>query len=401
MILAHLSDLHLGHRAYDRVDRGWNVRELDVAAAFNNAVQELIKIGPQVILMAGDIFDRPDPPPGALVALSRGLEAINSALPDTRILMVAGARDTPSHHTDPGALAALDTFTHVDAATVTSRPVYLKELDIHAVLAPHRAVVGETILAIEPDPKARWNVLLTYAAVSGKGMPRLNIDPGSWDYVALGHEHFHREVAPGVYYSGSLERVGSHPWKEAGQEKGFLTFDLETRTSTFHPVAGRPVVALAPIKAPRGDPSLTVDRIREVTDEVPGGIEGKIVQLTVQGISPADLEAVDGDLLSRLRKEALHLSVSVIPHAGAPVGQDAAAGEEETDTAPGSEEAIRLRLRDLLSERGEDPDELMELATTYLEGRDLAAEPGDEEGTDSASAEEASDAAPDSSEARS
>ena len=38
MIIAHLSDLHLGFRAYGRVERGVDVRERDVAAAFEKAV---------------------------------------------------------------------------------------------------------------------------------------------------------------------------------------------------------------------------------------------------------------------------------------------------------------------------------------------------------------------------
>ena len=44
MIVAHLSDLHLGFRAYGRVERGVDVRERDVAAAFERAVQEVAKV---------------------------------------------------------------------------------------------------------------------------------------------------------------------------------------------------------------------------------------------------------------------------------------------------------------------------------------------------------------------
>ena len=73
--------------------------------AFQRAVQEIIRLKPDLIFLVGDIFDRPDPPPGALVALARGLEAFRSAIPATQIFMVAGARDTPRLRGDPGALA--------------------------------------------------------------------------------------------------------------------------------------------------------------------------------------------------------------------------------------------------------------------------------------------------------
>ena len=91
MIIAHLSDLHLGFRAYGRVDRGTDMRERDVSAAFERAVRQLIKLRPDVVVVAGDVFDRPDPPASAVVALARGLEAMNTAMPETRVLMVAGA----------------------------------------------------------------------------------------------------------------------------------------------------------------------------------------------------------------------------------------------------------------------------------------------------------------------
>jgi DNA repair exonuclease SbcCD nuclease subunit len=318
VILAHLSDIHLGHRAYDRADGGWNVRERDVATAFQKAVQELMKVGPDIILMAGDIFDRPDPPPGALVVLSRGLETLRGALPDTRILMVAGARDTPSHHSDPGALAAVDAFSNVEAATVTSRPVH---------------------------------------PIAEDGEDGLPLHIGQWDYVALGFEHMHREVAPGVHYCGSLERIGPRPWKEAGQEKGFLTYDLEKKKSTFHPIPGRPVVALAPIKAPQGDAALTVERIREVMGEVPGGIQDKIVQIRIEGISAADLESVDSELLTTLRKEALHLAVTVAPTA---TDDD----ERPYPTLPPELDLPGL-LRDTLLKHGDDAEVLLEIAEGY------------------------------------
>ena len=76
MIVAHLSDLHLGFRAYGRTERGVDVRERDVAVAFERAVQEIVRLAPRLVLVAGDVFDRPDPPAGAVVSLARGLEII-------------------------------------------------------------------------------------------------------------------------------------------------------------------------------------------------------------------------------------------------------------------------------------------------------------------------------------
>jgi len=311
MLLVHFSDLHLGHRAYERAERGKNVREQDVAQAFQRAVQEVIRLKPDLIFLVGDIFDRPDPPPGALVTLAQGLESIRNAIPATQVFMVAGARDTPRPMSDPGALAALDPFPNVESVTGRARSVFLREQEIHLLLVPHSAVVRRPYPELRTHPEARWNVLLAYAGVGTGAGPGLPLDPNPWDYVALGYLHQHQQVAPRVYYSGSLERVGPEPWREAAQEKGFLSFDLESGTSRFHPIPGRAVVALAPIRIPRGEGSKLAGKVREVLSEVPGGIDGKIVRLRIEGMSPDEVNREDRGLFKELREKSLHLAIEV------------------------------------------------------------------------------------------
>ncbi|MFC1660617.1 exonuclease SbcCD subunit D [Gemmatimonadota bacterium] len=311
MLLAHLSDLHLGHRAYDRAEGGRNVRERDVAVAFQRAVQEVVRLKPDLVFLAGDIFDRPDPTPGALVSLAQGLETFRSFLPSTPVFMVAGARDTPRRLGDPGPLAALDPFPHVETATSSARSLYLKDLEAHVFLVPHGSVVRRPYPELRTRPEAKWNLLMAYASVGtgpGEGLP---LDPGPWDYVALGYLHQQQEVAPRVFYAGSLERVGPEPWRDAVQEKGFLTFDLESGTSRFHAIRGRAVVALAPIRFPRGESRHLTGRVQEVLGEVPGGIEGKIVRLRVEGLSPEEVRKEDEGLFAPLRDQALHLAIEV------------------------------------------------------------------------------------------
>ena len=240
MIVAHLSDLHLGFRAYGRVERGVDVRERDVTAAFDRAIQEVVRLGPHVVVVAGDVFDRPDPPAGALVALARGLELLRSSLPATPVLMVAGPRDTPRRPGDPGALAVLDTFPNVEAAASLPRSILLERLKLHAALVPYRATVREPIAVPEPDPRVRWNLLVVHARPGHVDGPVVFVDPADWDYVALGGEHRRRSLGARVQYSGSLERVDLDPWDEAADEKGFLTVDLQTGETTFIPSpAGR------------------------------------------------------------------------------------------------------------------------------------------------------------------
>ena len=309
MIVAHLADLHLGFRAYGRLERGRDMRERDVAAAFERAVDKIIEVQPDLVVVAGDVFDRPDPPASAVVALARGLEAMNTALPETRVLMVAGPRDTPRHSGDPGALAVLDTFANVDAVTSRTHTIEIDRLGLHACLVPYRAVVRSAPALPDPDPRHKWNLLVMHAEAARGEDAGIMVDPAEWDYVALGGEHRRRALSDRVRYPGSLERVALDPWGEAVDEKGFLTVDLESGQATFHPIRGRPVVALAPVKVGQGDPGRIRRRVSEVLKEVPGGITDKIVRLRLQGARPHDLLALQGDPLRELREEALHLAI--------------------------------------------------------------------------------------------
>ncbi len=309
MIIAHLSDLHLGFRAYGHMERGVDVRERDVAVAWERALQELVRLAPNVVVVAGDVFDRPDPPAGALVTLARGLELLRTSLPQTPVLMVAGPRDTPRRPGDPGALAVLDTFPNVQAAAGLPRSILLERLDLHAALVPYRAAVRDPVFTPEPHPRTRWNLLVLHALEGVPGSGGVFVDPAEWDYVALGGEHRRKRVSMRVQYPGSLERVALDPWEEAADEKGFLTVDLERGSTTFHAVPGRPVVALAPIRVAPGDPERLRRRVDEVTREVPGGIAGKIVRLRLEGVGPEDLLCLQGEQLLSLRQGALHLAV--------------------------------------------------------------------------------------------
>ena len=308
MKLAHLSDLHLGYRAFAHHEQGRNVREVDVARVFHQAISRVIEIEPSALLVAGDVFDRPEPPHSAQVALAHGLQSLREALPEMPVLMAAGARDTPAGPADPGPLAAFDTLAGVEAVTGTTRTVYYSQLGLNVVLVPHRSTVQGPRPAVSPNPEARWNVLVGYGSADGAHGSLLSLNPTEWDYVALGHEHLHREVVPGVHYAGSLERVGPTPWEEAAEEKGFLTCELDSGRVLFNAVHGRPVVSLAPISFEPSRPDRLRERVREVLEEVPGGIEEKIVRVRIQELPPEQLVLLEG-LLPEFRRRALHLEV--------------------------------------------------------------------------------------------
>ncbi len=310
MILAHLSDIHLGHRIFPREERGLNLRERDVARVFHAAIEALVRLRPDLIVLAGDIFDTPHPPAGALTQLSRGLEFLHGALPDAPILLVAGARDTPLRPADPGVLTAFDALPGVEAASGAPRSIHLQAQGAHALLLPHRAIMQSPFPAIRPDPTQRWNVLVARGAVAcGTGRGPV-VETSDWDYIAAGCGHEYRRFGSNAHQAGSLERIGPAPWLEAGAEKGFITCDLSAGTHRFHPVPGRPVVRLPPLTVDAGAPEKIGSRLREVVEAVPGGIRGKLVHLAIDGLPPERIGELEPSLLAHVRGEVAHLRLT-------------------------------------------------------------------------------------------
>jgi DNA repair exonuclease SbcCD nuclease subunit len=210
-----------------------------------------------------------------------------------------------------------------------ARAVYLESLDTSVLCLPHNALAGGEPVAMEPDPNASTNLLMVHGTVAGGGaeeklryvseyggvkVETSEIRPERWDYVALGHYHIATELAPNMWYAGGIERTSTNIWEESRSAKGFLTYDTEAKRATFHPLPGRDVVDLPRFSArvmEEGaarylEPTEVDARIRALVEEVPGGIEGKVVRLVITDV-PRDLfRALDHRQIRDYKAEALH-----------------------------------------------------------------------------------------------
>jgi exonuclease SbcD len=94
--LAHIADRHLGIRQYHRqTAAGINQREADVAHAFRAAVDGVIEVRPDVVVVAGDLFLSVRPHERAIVFAFRQFQRLRDALPKAPIVLIAGSHDTP------------------------------------------------------------------------------------------------------------------------------------------------------------------------------------------------------------------------------------------------------------------------------------------------------------------
>lgn len=325
MRLVHLSDLHLGFRQYQRqTPAGINQREADVAAAFTRAVDAVIALDPELVVFGGDIFHTVRPTNPAILHAFHQFSRLRQALPDTPVVIVAGNHDTP-RSTETGCILRLFRPLGVDVVDSEAQRLSYPELDLSVLAVPD--LPGGPRVALEPDPAARHNVLLLHGEVEGmlpaRGatmdragveISREELGISRWSYVALGHYHVHREIAPNAYYSGSIDYTSANPWGELVEEreagipgKGIVEHDLVSGAHTFHPLgASRRLIDLPPVPA-RGMSAADLDAaIAETVNAADGGIDEQVVRLVVRDVPRHIVRELDHRALREFKRRALH-----------------------------------------------------------------------------------------------
>lgn len=387
MRLVHLSDLHLGFRRYARLTPGGlNQREADVALAFKRAVDQVIALAPDVIVFAGDIFHVVRPSNPAIIHAFVQLTRLRQALPDALVIMVAGNHDTP-RAAETGCILRLFTQLGVHVADRVAERFVFPDRDLAVLAVPD---TGDRP-ALTPEPGVRHNVLLLHGEVEGVVPSHAaagdratvlwtaaELAAAPWQYIALGHYHVCRQVAPNAWYSGSLEYASANPWGELREEraagvpgKGFIERDLVTGAQRFHPVpAPRRLVDLPALDA-RGRSAAELDAaIAEAVAACPGGIAEAIVRLVVRDVPRHVVRELDHKALRAWKAEALHFQLD----ARKPEPLRSAAGE----AAPGGRR--RRALADVVAdglqgralEAGIDRERLVQLALGFLAAADDA-----------------------------
>lgn len=306
MKLAHVADLHLGFRQYQRQGSGGvNQRELDVAQAFARAVDAIVAAQPDLIVVAGDVFHVPRPTPGVLLHALREFRRLAQVAPT---LVVAGNHDTPRATENGYILPLLET---VGCRVIPLVPRRERVGDCAVWCVPDTGVPQP--VTYQPDTSARFNVALVHGEVRGliPGAPDRpqDIDPAvwanGWDYVALGHYHVQHQVAPKVWYAGATEYTSSNPWAEiGGAPKGWLLVDLTTGVITPQPIPGvRRYVDLPPFSAAGEEPEAVLAAIAAQIGSVTDASE-TIVRQVVRHCEPSTRRALNQVGLRQLRRKA-------------------------------------------------------------------------------------------------
>jgi DNA repair protein SbcD/Mre11 len=252
MRLVHLADLHLGYRQYQRLTpAGINQREYDVALSFKRAVDQIVALRPDAVLVAGDVFHSSRPSNAAILHAFRQFLRLRTALPQAAIVVVAGNHDTP-RTTESGSIMGLFEQIGIAVAAAETRSFPFEHLDLVVTAVPD--VPGERMP--KPPDGAANRVLVMHADVTDVvprfyaerdravvQVTRRELAPAEWSYIALGHYHVHRKVDDNAFYSGSTDYTSLNVWGDKYDEeefgvrgKGFVEYDLSSGRHTFHPI---------------------------------------------------------------------------------------------------------------------------------------------------------------------
>jgi len=382
--LAHLSDLHLGFRQFQRTTpEGINQREADVAASFARALDRVIELRPDLVLIAGDVFHTVRPTNPAILHAFTQFSRLVRALPDAIVVVVAGNHDMPR---SSETTCILRLFAPLGIHVVDSAPRRLTfpERDLSILAVPD---LPPGTVQLEPDPGAKHNVLLLHGEVEGAmppharhsdrtalTIPAAAVSAPEWNYVALGHYHVYKRVGPNAYYSGALDYTSTNVWSEIEEQrsqklpgKGMIERNILTGKQTFHPLpVVREFVDLPRIDG-RGMSASDLDAaIAALVARAPGGIDAKVVRLVARNVPRHVARELDHRALREMQRKALHFHLDT--RRPEVIRRDASG-------APGRRPSLADMLRESLRGRmlasDIDRDALVDLGLHYLREAEL------------------------------
>jgi DNA repair protein SbcD/Mre11 len=371
MRLIHFSDTHLGFSEYYKIDpvTGINQREQDFYDAWEQVLNGILELQPDLVVHCGDLFHSPRPNNRAIRIALEGVQKIsNAGIP---MVIISGNHETPRIRTTGSIFESLALFPNVYAA-YESRYIchIIKNVAVHCL--PHCSLTEELeagLAAIAKPAHVDGHLFLTHGAWSGGGygmgefneqrLPDLEVQTGlTFDYIALGHYHKQIDVNAHISYSGSTERTSL---SQSEHRCCYLEVDLATASKTVHPVQTRPMLRLPVLDAEHLSLAEIYGQAQTIAPQCPAG---SIVQWGVENIQESVFLQMDMRIIEDCFQHCLHLDKQfniLIPDASR------RQWSERFDALPNE----FARYVNALEEPGLDKNRLIELGHHYLESWSL------------------------------
>jgi len=260
-----VADVHLGFRSLNKTERGVNVRERDVYESFFRVLEVVTRESPDVVFIAGDLFDSRRP---SADAYNVAFEVI-SRFPET--VIVAGNHDNDSPYSRSPLRVLQRRLSNV---RVVLRPQVLSVKGYRVFCLPYAETCG-----FEP---ADFLVAHVRDSRISRYRGSLRVRNELYRFCFSGDLHVYTKVDENFVYVGAPERF---TFEQEGHPVGVLLFEPESLSLQYVEFPGRKFVTL---ETPPSD----LEELR-----------GAVVRVVLD-------EGVDTSWLRQIKDVALYVSVT-------------------------------------------------------------------------------------------
>jgi len=286
LLIAHISDTHLGYRQYNMDER-----EIDFYEAFEEAVDTILREHVKVVVHTGDLFENPRPPVKALYVAKEQFTKLRDR--GVKVFAVMGDHDMPKRRgMPPHSLFTEQLITlglTVDHEVVKDDGLEVFIAGLHHVPRRYREDLRLKLSQLASKASNYPKSLLALHQAVDKFLPfeyEVGFEdlPSSFTYIALGHLHRRAQAYRGralVAYAGSLEitrRDEIEEWRKQG--KGFYVVDLGGDEPTIHRVD---LTSIRPQIEAEVDYLKLIDELKKLQAQVKNLPKKPILHLYVKG----------------------------------------------------------------------------------------------------------------------
>jgi DNA repair protein SbcD/Mre11 len=317
MTLAHISDTHLGYRAYGRTTSlGFNQREVDVMKTFETCLDSIAQADPDLVVHAGDLFHVVRPSNATIVKAYQLLVEFQRKRDGKPFVLIGGNHDTPRTSDSGNLLRLFESIPGFVVKTEGAEAVAIDELDAEVLCVPNNSLARHENVDYLPVLGRKYSVLVLHGMARSL-VPEVgefdveDTHHERWTYVALGDYHVHQPYGRNVCYAGATDYTSTNPWEERHKPKGWVWFDSAGGALRQVPVSTRPVLDLAPIDAGDLTPDELADTMRAAAvwpDE-----PAPIVRQIVKNVRPEMRAQLGLSVLREIGLRALSYHVPFIP----------------------------------------------------------------------------------------
>ena len=300
----------MGYRDYGAYDleNSINQRESDTYKVFNEIIDYIIKVKPDLVIHAGDLFDSQRPTNRAISVAMQGLSKLSKK--EIPVVVIAGNHSTPRDRSTPSILEILNYFPGIHSIHQGKyEKISIGKCLIHAI--PHMYSNDElhtAITKLKLDDAYKYNILVTHAAIKGdtdimskefkeQTIPRSFLSK-KFSYIALGHYHKYIKIQDNAYYCGSPEKFS---FNEESYNNGFLEVELDKFNIKHNHTNTRPMKTIT-----INCKGLESENIMNSLEEEIRDIDGKIIKIVFDNIKKHAYYGLDKYKIKNMMASAIH-----------------------------------------------------------------------------------------------